>query len=90
MARVYIRGTVEERFAFHLDKNGPIPLHRPELGPCHVWRGGTSSGYGAIRAFDKNMRAHVVAFFLKHGRWGYPVRFTQVRQPPMCSLGPSL
>ena len=26
-----------ERFWSKVDKNGPIPSHRPELGPCWIW-----------------------------------------------------
>jgi hypothetical protein len=29
--------TLEERFWEKVDKNGPVPAHRPELGPCWVW-----------------------------------------------------
>lgn len=26
-----------ERFFSHVDRDGPIPAHRPDLGPCWVW-----------------------------------------------------
>src|SRR5208282_3495744 len=29
----------ERRFWAHVDKNGPVPPHRPALGPCWVWTG---------------------------------------------------
>ena len=35
--------TLEERFWRKVDKNGPIPEHRPELGPCWVWTAGTNT-----------------------------------------------
>jgi hypothetical protein len=39
----------EERFWEKVDKDGPIPSHRPELGPCWVWTAGKSNGYGMFR-----------------------------------------
>lgn len=43
------RGTAEERFLRKVNKNGPIPSHRPDLGPCWLWTGGTAgSGYGVF------------------------------------------
>ena len=37
----------ERRFWAKVDKNGPVPAHRPDLGPCWVWTGYTDkSGYG--------------------------------------------
>jgi len=35
------------RFLAKVNVNGPVPAHRPELGPCHVWTASlTSTGYG--------------------------------------------
>ena len=61
-----------ERFALHVDVNGPVPPHRPELGPCHVWTGRKQSGYGRICIFGRDQRAHRVAFFLAEARWPSP------------------
>lgn len=33
------RDKIEERFWAKVNKDGPIPEHRPELGPCWVWQG---------------------------------------------------
>src|ERR1035437_2429534 len=38
-----------KRFWEKVDKNGPIPTHRPELGKCWVWTAGTCRGYGKFR-----------------------------------------
>jgi hypothetical protein len=38
-----------ERFESYTDRDGLLPPHRPELGPCWEWRAGRfSSGYGAF------------------------------------------
>lgn len=39
----------EERFWRKVDKEGPVPDYRPDLGSCWVWTGGkTNSGYGKV------------------------------------------
>lgn len=41
--------TFVTRFWSKVDKNGPPPAHRPELGPCWLWTRATSDfGYGVI------------------------------------------
>jgi len=41
--------TFLKRFWSKVDKNGPIPQHKPELGPCWVWTGAKMErGYGCI------------------------------------------
>lgn len=41
------RGPAAERFEFWVDKNGPVPKLRPDLGPCWTWRGVYDKrGYG--------------------------------------------
>lgn len=40
---------IADRVREKIDENGPIPPHRPELGPCSVWTGGVSrAGYGRL------------------------------------------
>ncbi|MFB8182631.1 HNH endonuclease signature motif containing protein [Streptomyces sp. NPDC055966] len=54
--------TPQERFWSRVDKNGPIPEHCPELGPCWVWTGGLAEGYGAFWLDGRQERAHIVAY----------------------------
>lgn len=57
--------TPEQRFWAKVDKGGPIPDRRPELGPCWVWMGATADGgYGSFRVDGgrRTVTAH---------RWGY-------------------
>src|ERR1051326_9112222 len=37
-----------ERFWSRVDRNGPIPTHWPELGPCWLWTGQTRKGYSIL------------------------------------------
>ena len=62
-----------QRFWEKVDKNGPVPANRPELGPCWVWTGATSYGYGRVFVHkDESGRnvtrpAHTVAYELLVG-----------------------
>jgi hypothetical protein len=62
------------RFAKFVDLNGPIPAHRPDLGPCHLWIGAVrkGDGYGAFTTDGKTEQAHRVAFKIAEGRWPEP------------------
>lgn len=42
-----MRGTPEARFMAKVDKDGPVPARRSDLGPCWLWTGGAGAkGYG--------------------------------------------
>lgn len=58
--------TLSERFWEKVDKNGPVPAHKPELGPCWVWTHSVNEhGYGTIRPTGKRsgppLKAHRVS-----------------------------
>lgn len=48
-----------ERFWFYVDKDGSIPAHRPDLGPCWVWTGTLSGGYGILDLKGRKWKAHI-------------------------------
>ena len=50
--------TPEERFWSWVDKDGPVPDYKPELGPCWVWTGGLAEGYGAFSLESRQIKAH--------------------------------
>jgi hypothetical protein len=55
---VYERKPLAERLWAKIDKGGPIPAHRPELGPCWLWTGRSlARGHGQI---TENRRHHMV------------------------------
>ena len=62
-----------ERFAAYfwsrVEKDGPVPAHRPDLGPCWMWTGGsmTNSGDGRVMHNGKRDGAHRVSWELAHG-----------------------
>lgn len=56
-------------FWMAVDKNGPVPAHRPELGQCWVWTGRLDRrGYGIARlpGFRQPLGAHRAAWWLTH------------------------
>lgn len=59
-----------ERFWAKVDKNGPTPEHRPELGLCWLYTAGVMpNGYGHFWMDGRGHGAHRVAFYLTHGYW---------------------
>lgn len=65
------RATLEQRFWTKVNKNGLLPDHRPELGPCWIWTGSTHpKGYGqfgsCVESIDgeESRRAHRIAYTL--------------------------
>lgn len=48
LATSRIVGDDVARFWSYVDKNGPTPEHRPELGPCWIWTGAVSADGYAI------------------------------------------
>jgi hypothetical protein len=62
-----------DRFFSLIDKNGPVPAHRPELGPCWVWTGQRQpDGRGKFSIDDLEFLASRVAYFLEYGEWPMP------------------
>jgi hypothetical protein len=56
------------RFWAKVDKNGPVPAHRPELGPCWVWTGAKDKdGYGSFWRRCGQIRAHRTSFVTSCG-----------------------
>lgn len=63
------------RFYAKVSTKGPVPVSRPELGPCHLWTGATNNrGYGLIRENVRNgnklLLAHRVGYELENGPIG--------------------
>jgi hypothetical protein len=68
----YAARPVAERFWEKVSKDGPVPVGRPELGPCWLWTGGINrqrGGYGMF-ALRKGVirRSHRIAWELASDR----------------------
>ena len=66
------RGSLSERFWAKVDKGGPLPVYRPELGPCWLWTAACDhGGYGYLhiesRRGSPKTGAHRVAYKLLVG-----------------------
>ncbi len=58
-----MKPTVKERFWSKVNKDGPVPEYRPELGPCWLWTAGLGSkGYGCFFMDGRSVNAHRVSF----------------------------
>lgn len=59
---------VVARFRSKVDKNGPVPAHRPELGPCWVWKARIDRrGYGHFWLSERPKQAHRIAWEIANG-----------------------
>lgn len=56
------------RFWEKVNKNGPTPIHAPQLGPCWLWIGAIGKGgYGNFWNGEHYVNAHLFAYTLAHG-----------------------
>lgn len=57
------RQTPQERFWAKVDKNGPVPEYKPELGPCWIWQGAPKrEGYGEFHFEGRKQYAHRLSY----------------------------
>jgi hypothetical protein len=57
-----------ERFWVKVNKNGPIPDYRSDLGPCWMWESALESkGYGQFGIQGRNRMAHRLSFMFYYG-----------------------
>lgn len=63
------RKSITDRFWPKVNKDGPIPAHVPELGPCWVWTAGCNNrGYGTLSGDGgPAVYAHRLAYELQVG-----------------------
>lgn len=74
---------LEQRFWSRVDKNGPVPEHRPELGPCWIWTARRDQqGYGKIWHQGKDAKATVVVWILTYGVSGDGWKLHHCDNPP--------
>lgn len=78
---------IEDRFWAKVDKHGPVPAHRPELGPCWLWMGRRlTSGYGTIFDQGRPLYTHRFSYELHHGTLGPGVHVLhRCDNPPCCN-----
>ena len=57
-------GAAEARFWPKVDKDGPVPAYRPDLGPCWLWTAATDrDGYGRFSVHSRRLvYAHRFAY----------------------------
>ena len=55
------------RFWAKVDKNGPVSIQKPELGPCWIWQGQLYKGYGRFKLKRITHTAHRIAYAIGYG-----------------------
>lgn len=61
------RSAPEARFWAKVNKDGPAPTHRSDLGSCWLWTASTNWGYGVLSIDGRSIRAHRFAYELLVG-----------------------
>lgn len=57
------------RFWRKVNKNGPVPQHKPQLGPCWIWTAGLNEyGYGQFWLGDTNVIASRASAVINTGK----------------------
>lgn len=75
---------IAQRFWANVDRNGPVPEHRPHLGACWIWVGQrTRRGYGQVNWNARSHNAHRVAYILAYG----PVPLIRPEVTHLCDGG---
>ena len=78
-------GSDEDRFWSKVDKAGPVPVHRPDLGPCWLWTGSPNhNGYGRGYFFGQNMGAHRVSWIINRGKIPFRKQVLHFCDNPPC------
>ena len=73
IVRVLHRGTAEQRFWAKVDRSGPVPDRRPDLGECWIWRAWVdrTTGYGLWTYVEDDRKvtttAHAFAYRVTYG-----------------------
>lgn len=66
--RIYTKLPPEIKFWQKVDKNGPIPTHRPELGKCWTWTGSKRiHGHGRFDVKGVGASAHRFSYHIHNG-----------------------
>lgn len=74
--RLRVGPAILARFLSKINKNGPVPSHRPELGPCWLWTANVVRGYGQFvlprdeEGKQPHVYAHRFAYELVNGPLG--------------------
>lgn len=75
----------KERFWAKVDRDGPVPEHRPDLGPCWLWAAGLNrDGYGRFGVSGTKLGAHRVAYELLRGPIPDGLELDHLCRAPCC------
>jgi len=76
-----------ERFWPKVNKDGPVPEHRPDLGPCWIWTAGGDYGRGRFAVVGRSGRlllAHRFAYELLIGPIPEGLTLDHLCMTPLC------
>lgn len=71
------------RFWSRVDKNGPVPPHAPDLGPCWLWTGNRSKREDGALSYGRAPSGKRGVYILAH-RFAYLVEHPDEDPPAVC------
>jgi HNH endonuclease len=79
------RTPADERFWAKVNRDGPVPKHRPDLGPCWQWTAAKMhNGYGRFKRDGRTLSAHRVAYELVIGSVPDGLELDHLCRNPAC------
>lgn len=82
---IYSRKPLDERLWAKVDKDGPVPVFAPSLGPCWLWKGkALCHGYGQITSNYRHLMAYRVAYELLVGPIPPGLEIDHLCRVPLC------
>lgn len=87
---IHLDESLVRRFWSKVNRNGPVPAHRPELGRCWSWTGTRDrNGYGRLylgggRADPRQGFAHRISFAIANGASTYALNILHACDNPGC------
>lgn len=80
-----LRLTHQERFWLRVNKDGPVPAARPELGPCWLWTAPPhSAGYSQISVNGRRVFGHRFAYTILVGPIPFGLELDHLCRTPLC------
>lgn len=88
----HVRRPLQQRFWEKVNKDGPVPEHRPDLGPCWVWTGAHDKyGYGGIGIDNqRRAKAHRIGYEIQVGPIPDGLELDHLCRTPACVRGSHL
>jgi hypothetical protein len=81
--KAVLQHAIDKRFWLKVQKDGPVPAHQSQLGPCWIWLAAKDSkGYGRTGVGKKSKLSTHVSWFLSTNEWPELLVLHKCDNPP--------